>query len=328
MKIYIQWKFRDGPWGGGNQFLKALRKELIRTNCYTENPEESDVILFNSHHHLDEIVKLRRIFQGKIFVHRVDGPMSYRGEEGEKIDRKIFKINQLVADGTVFQSEWSRSESRKQGIKQNNYEAVIHNAPDPEIFYPKNNFQKEPSGKIKLIATSWSPNKGKGFDIYQFLDKNLDFEAFEMTFVGPRAKKIKNIQVVEPVPSTKLAACLREHDIYLFASKLEACSNCLLEALHCNLPAVVRNSSSNPEVLGKGGEVFDGKNDVLKKIDLVAEKMSDCIKRISVESIEEIGKKYYAFFEKILNEVKFGENKIKELSFIESLDLRVFSRFI
>ena len=111
MKIYIQWKFRDGPWGGGNQFLKALRKELIRTNCYTENPEESDVILFNSHHHLDEIVKLRRIFQGKIFVHRVDGPMSYRGEEGEKIDRKIFKINQLVADGTVFQSEWSRSES-------------------------------------------------------------------------------------------------------------------------------------------------------------------------------------------------------------------------
>tara|TARA_Y100000310_G_scaffold344398_1_gene456962 strand:- start:185 stop:1174 length:990 start_codon:yes stop_codon:yes gene_type:complete len=322
IKIHIYTEFKDGPWGGGNQCLKALRNEFIRRNCYTENPEEADVILFNSHHYLKDIVRLRRKFQDKIFVHRVDGPMSYRGGEGEKTDRKIFKINRMVADGTVFQSGWSRSESRKQGMKTNRFERVIHNAPDPDIFHPARNGQKISSDKIKLIASSWSNNPDKGFDIYHFLDENLDFERFEMTFVGQIDKPFINLKTLDPMPSFELAELLRKHDIFVFASKREACSNSLVEALSCGLPAVARNSSSNPEVLGESGGVFDGKKDVVQAIGTVAENLNDYRKNLNVPTIKVVAEEYYQFFENIIlaaNKVTFSS---KTLNFSDSLILR------
>ena len=293
-------ELHEGHWGGGNQFLKALRNEFIRKNCYEYNLKQAKVIFFNSHHHLDKIIKLKRKFKDMIFVHRVDGPMSYRGLEGKKTDRKIFKINRMVADGTVFQSQWSRSESRKQGMKKNKFETVIHNAPDPDIFYQARNEQKNPGVKINLISTSWSSNPKKGFDIYQYLDENLDFKKYEMTFVGKTDEKFSNIKMVSPLPSKELANFLRKNDIYIFPSKLEACSNSLLEALSCGLPAIARNTSSNPEILGERGLTFNSNYDVISKIEAMANNLEDYRKKLYPNQIEEVGRKYYNFSKKIL----------------------------
>ena len=298
MKIHILSDFKDGPWGGGNQFLKALRNEFIRRDRYNENPEEADVILFNSHHNLKNVIRLKREYPEKIFVHRVDGPMAYRGKGSEKLDRQIFRINAMVADGTVFQSEWSRQESYRKGMKINSFEVVIHNASDPEIFFPQQ--QKEPAGdKIKLIATSWSNNPGKGFDIYHHLDENLDFGRYEMTFIGRADRQFKNIKMINPVPSRKVAEYFRNHDIFIFASKLEACSNSLIEALSCGLPAVVRNCSSNPEVMGKRGLTFNGKDDVISIIKLMIRNLGTFEKMPFRYKIKKAGEKYLKFFNNI-----------------------------
>ena len=105
----------DGPWGGGNQFLKALKYTFEAKGYYENDPIQADAFLFNSHHNLKKVIKLKRKYPNKIFIHRVDGPMAYRGRSGKKIDKQIFRINSLLADGTVFQSEWSRRESYKKG---------------------------------------------------------------------------------------------------------------------------------------------------------------------------------------------------------------------
>ena len=42
---------------------------------------------------------------------------------------------------------------------------------------------------------------------------------------------------------------LRENDIFIFASKKEACSNAFIEAANCGLPAVALNDGGNPEIL-------------------------------------------------------------------------------
>lgn len=34
MRINILYKFTKTPWGGGNQFLKALRNELIKKKIF------------------------------------------------------------------------------------------------------------------------------------------------------------------------------------------------------------------------------------------------------------------------------------------------------
>jgi len=54
----------------------------------------------------------------------------------------------------------------------------------------------------------------------------------------------------------ELAKELKSSDIFIFTSRIESCSNALLEALHCGLPVVAPNSSSNPEVVGKRGLLY------------------------------------------------------------------------
>jgi len=316
--IYIYTEFKEGPWGGGNQFLKALKKRFVQQGNYAEDPASADVVLFNSHHNLKNVVRLKRKYPEKIFVHRVDGPMAYRGRSGEKLDRKIFRINSLVADGTVFQSDWSRQESHKKGMKTNKFEVVVNNAPDPEIFFsPK---QKTPiGGKIKLISTSWSNNINKGFDTYHFLDENLDFEKYEMTFVGKIDKPFKNITVIAPLPSSELAEQLRQHDIFIFASKIEACSNSLLEAIHCGLPSVVRNTSSNPEVLGKNGVLFDDDN-IIDKIEQISKNFNHYHK-LPVKTIEHIGKEYLLFIKKIKKNISLNCIVPKKIMLTEKIKL-------
>src|SRR3546814_6833227 len=48
-RIHIFYEFQDGPFGGGNQFLKALADFLRDAGRYAVCPNDADVILFNSH---------------------------------------------------------------------------------------------------------------------------------------------------------------------------------------------------------------------------------------------------------------------------------------
>ena len=34
--IKINYNIKKGPWGGGNQFLRALKEELVQNKLYTE----------------------------------------------------------------------------------------------------------------------------------------------------------------------------------------------------------------------------------------------------------------------------------------------------
>lgn len=59
-KIHIAYKFVEGPWGGGNQFLKALRKYFKKAGIYSDSPEDTAAILFNSHHCLSEVINIKK----------------------------------------------------------------------------------------------------------------------------------------------------------------------------------------------------------------------------------------------------------------------------
>jgi hypothetical protein len=58
---------------------------------------------------------------------------------------------------------------------------------------------------------------GKGFKTFKWLDENLDFERYSMTFMGniPDDITFVNIQHQPPVTSEKLAPVLKHHDVYL-----------------------------------------------------------------------------------------------------------------
>lgn len=304
MKIHICYQFRNGPWGGGNQFLKALKSYFVESDVYTEDIKKADVIVLNSHQSFDEVLCTKYSYPGKVFIHRIDGPLIIvRGKKNRYDDMLIKFFNRKIADGIIFQSEWSRRECYKIGLK-NVYDTVIINAPDKDFFNQEKKKEFKIEDKIKIVITSWSSNINKGFDIIRHLNNNLDFSKYEVTFVGNSPVRFKNIKMMGVVPHTEIPKILGSSDIFLFPSKLESCSNSLLEALHCGLPVVAYKGSSNVEVVGKAGELFNGREDVIEKIEKVAKNYSDYQRKILLPDIKEIGKKYYDFCLRIYADAK------------------------
>ncbi len=312
--IHILYKFTVGPWGGGNQFLKALQNYFRDTGVYSEDPKNADMILFNSHHCLKEVYNIKKKYPKKILIHRIDGPIFCVRGKDELIDEIIFQANKIFADGTVFQSNWSRTKNYELGLSRNLNERVIVNAPDPKIFNRegKKPFERK---RIRLIATSWSANIRKGFDIYKFIDNNLDFDRYQMTFVGNSHIKFKNIKWIKPVPNQQVAKLLKEHDIYIIASRSDPCSNALIEALHCGLPAVARNDGGHPEIICNAGELFEDTTGVLKAIEMVSNDFLRFQEQIRLSTLNEVGKEYYNFAQSIYNEYLEGNYRSKDINF-------------
>ena len=305
MKIHILYNFQKSPWGGGNQFLKALRKEFEKQDVYEQNPEKADVILFNSHHNFNKVFNFKKKFKNKIFIHRIDGPVYLIRGTNKDLDKIIFRFNNLIADGIIFQSNWCQEKNKKSFEILAKYEIVIHNAPDKEIFNKDNKKTFNPD-KIKLVSASWSPNWRKGYEVYKYLDENLDFSKYEMCFAGNSPVEFKNIKNLKPVCSEELAKLLKEYDIYITASQNDPCSNSLIEALSSGLPVLALNSGGHPELLQKGGELFEGKQDIIEKIEKVAKNYSYYQSQIPEFSIQGVAQDYYEFAQGISDSKKIG----------------------
>ncbi len=326
-KIHILYKFIEGPWGGGNQFLKALRDYFIRAGIYSADPQDADVLIFNSYpfgneHLFDLSFRLKQREPNKILIHRVNGPIFYIRGRDEIVDRIILRFNSCLADGTVFQSNWSREKNYEIGAAKSPYETVIINAPDAKIFNPKPQSSLE-GRKIRLMATSWSANIRKGFDIYQHLDEHLDFNRYEMTFIGNSPIEFKNINWIRAIPNPKLAKELKKHDIYIIASKSDPCSNALLEALHCGLPAVARKDGGHKELVGKAGVLFEDGEGAIKAIDEVAQHYEHYRRQINLPTLDEAGEKYYQFAQMIHQDCLSGNYRPKQVSLFDNMMVRM-----
>src|SRR5262249_32755391 len=235
-------EFHAPPYGGGNQFLLALVGELERRGLAVEANQVSGgtpACLYNSFNF--DFTRLRRFAgDGVRMVHRVDGPVgAYRGFD-DGTDRRIVTINAL-ADATILQSHYSLEKHLELGLSLRN-PVVISNAVDPTIFHPPASRELLDGRRVRVVVSSWSDNPRKGADVLEWLDRNLDFDAYDVTFVGQIQKRFKRVSVVGPLPSEPLAEVLRVQDIYLAPSRDDPCSNALLEALACGLPAVFLRS--------------------------------------------------------------------------------------
>lgn len=260
---------RRGPWGGGNQFLSALAKGLPALGWRARFGRDGGcrAVLLNAFH--SKLVE-HGAAPGKRYVHRIDGPtVLIRGKDIE-LDQETFRINEQVATVTVMQSEWSLIETFRLGFRPIN-PVLIHNAADPGIFHPAKTHAPTAGRKLKLISTSWSNNPRKGGAIYKWLDENIDWSRYEYTFVGRVSEPLQNIRVIEPVASRLLADILRQHDVYITASDNDPCSNALIEAMACGLPAIYFNRGGHPELVGFGGLGFDRAEEIPAALEAIAE---------------------------------------------------------
>ena len=96
-----------------------------------------------------------------------------------------------------------------------------------------------------------------------------------------------------------MAEKLKKCDIFITATENDTCSNSLLEALHLGLPVVGLDSGGTPEIIGKGGEVYSERVELIPLIDKVSDNIDNYRKNIQVDDMESIGNKYYEFINSI-----------------------------
>lgn len=294
MVISLWHEFYRPPYGGGNQFMLAIKDAFERRGhlvvCNVISPQV-DIHLCNSAwFDIDVFERSSRKYAVKM-IHRIDGPVSlYRGE-GMAEDTKIHDINKKFASATVYQSRYCMEKSMELGLRAIR-PTVIGNSVNASIFHDRGRLPFSKDRKTKIISSAWSDNPLKGGPLYKWLDSHLDWERYEYTFVGRVQQSFDNIKHIPPLPSEELAEQLRQHDIFLSASQHEPCSNALMEALSCGLPAVYRNTGGNPELVGKGGLPFTDESDVLRQLDRVAADWQGFHEGIVVKSIDEIADSY------------------------------------
>ena len=226
-----------------------------------------------------------------LMVHRVDGPVDkYRGDS-RGVDRDIWDINSEVADVTIFQSKYSLEAHRELGLEFR-APVVVHNAVDPTVFFPAKPKFPLGSRKTRLISSSWSDNPNKGAGVYKWLEDKLDWDRYEYTFVGRSPIRFDRIQMHPPVAPRRLAGLLREHDVFITASVHDPCSNALLEALACGLPAIYARSGGHPELVGEAGYGFDHREEIPELLYRMVSNHGQVREAISVPRLREVATAY------------------------------------
>jgi glycosyltransferase involved in cell wall biosynthesis len=295
LRISVWQKFMKPPYGGGNQFMLAMSKALRQRGIIVEEnaiAPEIDVYLLNSiHFDVDKFLQYKRKRKLNV-VHRIDGPIHLiRGFDREK-DDLCFQLNKKFAAASIIQSIWTYKRIIEMGYQPVN-PVIVNNAVDPDIFHPKGRIPFDQNRKIRLISTSWSNNPRKGGPIYKWIEEHLDWERFDYTFVGRCSESFQRIRQVDPVPSEELADILRQHDIYITASQNDPCSNALIEALACGLPALYLNDGGHPELVGSGGLPFNGVEEILAQLDRLVEYYETFQNLITAQRMENVADIYF-----------------------------------
>ena len=241
MKIYINRNVINGPWGGGNHFVKAAHEYLSPDFQIVDT--DPDVIVIAGLDNEGNKISAEQAVQYKLSqAHRKNVRLILRVNENDArkstnhIDSRLLGLSQFI-DLTIFVSEWIKDYFVSRGWKCEK-NCVIKNGVDKSIFYKKDKPNLE--NKIKLVTHHWSNNPLKGFDIYDRLDAWVaNHHEFEFCYIGRERSTFKNAKVVPPIFGKDLGDELRKHDIYVSASRNDQGPNHIIESIECGLPTYV-----------------------------------------------------------------------------------------
>ena len=274
MKVALGSKFVEGPYGGGNTFIKNFSNYLIKNDhkvVYDLNDEDIDIILLtnplidsthSTFNHLDIDMYQTKVNKKTISVQRINE--CDERKETDYVNKAITKSNKNI-DHTIFVSSWLKEVYKRYGMKTNN-SSIILGGSDPEIFNGNNKSKWNGSTKINLVTHHWSDNWLKGFKTYKLIDELLDDEEWSeklnFTYIGNYPKEIffKNTKLVKPIAGNELAKELKNHHIYITGSLNEPSGNHHVEAGLCKLPILYINSGGITEYCKEVGVEFDNDN--------------------------------------------------------------------
>lgn len=331
MKISIGAKIFDGPWGGGNLFVKNLSRYLIDNNhkvVFNLFDDDIDIILLtdprkasdsSNYSHKEIVNYLKHVNSKCLVVHRINECDERKNTTGLN---KLFIDANNCADQTVFVSSWLQKLFEKEGLINNN--SVIMSGSDKKVFNSKNKSVWDKNEKMRIVTHHWGANWNKGFNIYKKLDNLLSEPVYKdklsFTYIGnlPDNFSFKNSHHIKPAHGEELAKLLKTNHMYITASINEPSGNHHIEASQCGLPILYIDSGGIPEFCKGYGvsfkeDQFEIKlNELIENYDIYSEKM----KSYPFDSIK-MSKDYLNLFKDMkTNEALLINNRNNELDYL------------
>lgn len=291
--IYFNRPPKYEAWGGGAHFITSFYEYLLGKGYkITFNLKDSPDLLFvfdprqegNSFAGIEQIALYKKQRNCRV-VTRVNDTDSARPLDPPWRD-SAFALCALLSDHTIFISDWVKKYHEKKGLFSSS-NTVIHNGCNDKIFFKKNKSLLK-DGKVNLVTHHWSPNAMKGFDLYSELGELLPASKYSFTFVGRWNNQYpcNNIRILEPLYGHSLAKELRKHDIYITASKNEACGMHHIEAASCGLPILYHQLGGGIcEVAGKHGVGFNDVKSCISALETVESTYSQFFDSIDSQTL-------------------------------------------
>ena len=321
MKVSIGSKIVEGPWGGGNLFVKNLSNYLLNLGhevIYDLSEPDIDLILLTDPRSRRESSSTFNHIEINLYKKHINPNVAVVQRINECDERKnTNNINNFYlhasrcADKVVFVSNWLKNIYTTLGMKIDKTK-VIMSGSNRKVFKNYNN--KLNNNKVNIVTHHWSSHKNKGFESYELLDKLLLDphwkDVIHFTYIGNASDEylLKNSTIIEPLSGTNLGKKLSENDIYLTGSINEPSGNHHIEAALCGLPILYLNSGGIPEYCEGFGVSYNNLDEFEDKLKIVISEKEKYINNLESYQFdsENMNKEYLELFESLV--IKKKEN--------------------
>lgn len=272
IRIHFTYRHVDKPWGGANNFIRALRAELQGSGRFviTDSLEEPCDVLFMNQLGtgpggggrmltLSEVKRLRA--QGRKLVVRAVNLNWHAFRLGPRNltlgwwrDRQTVALLNL-ADVAIFQSEYQRGFFRQAGYRGRHSE-VIHNGAPPQ-FWVESPAAPALDGPLRLVSSTASPRESKRHDLIARLS---ELDGVEIHHLGawPEGLPSARVRLLGMQPREKMLEVMAGCHYFLHTAIKDPCPNAVFEAVCAGLPVIYNpGPGSSTEIVGPCGLALD-----------------------------------------------------------------------
>jgi len=246
------------PEGGVYTFVGNFLRWLTRHDWphTADLQSDFDLLFVNSWVIRPSVVRrLKRLKPMLKVAHRIDGAAADYGSNPAS-DRIQARVN-LLADVSIFQSEYSKYSTREKFTVVAQDGPVIYNPVDIEQFAPGGVRRELPTGRPLVACASWSVNRGKGtWRIDELAARHQDV-VFVLCGRFDAVQARPNVVRMGHLTREGMAETLRACDVFLNLSENDPCPNVVIEALASGLPILYKSSGGVPELVGDCGLPID-----------------------------------------------------------------------
>lgn len=272
IRVHFTYKHVDKPWGGANNFIRALRESMLADGRFAlvDDPAQPcDIVFMNQlgtgpggqGARLAPAVARRWQAEGRRIVVRAVNlnwhafPLGPRNLTlGWWTDRQTIALLNL-ADLVVFQSDYQRSVFARAGYRGGAH-VVIHNGAPAEFWVDRPNPPADGT-VLRLISSTASPRATKRHDL---LARLSTCDGVELSHLGAWPKDLDpgRVRRLGMLDRRGMTEALAAHHAFVHAAIKDPCPNAVFEALSAGLPVLYNpDTGSSAEIVGDCGLPLD-----------------------------------------------------------------------